>query len=283
MANINLEIRNKYHKMSATQKVIADFVLKYQDDFIEMTSVEIAEKTNVSSASVVRFVRFLGYDGLESFKRELAVASRSEIDGIDPIISPKDSIDDISKKVNSIIVHGVQELFEDIDLNELEVSISKVKSAKKIFIFGIGASSLPAYDLYHKLNRINKTTYFDFDNHMTMEFLHYATEEDVVILFSYSGASKEVVYPAEYSKEKGTTTIAVTHDPQSDLGRMCDHLLKVPNTEGVVRVGALTSKINSMVIADLLYLGLISPELEKIEKDFISTSAITQRFKVKEQ
>lgn len=158
-------------------------------------------------------------------------------------------------------------------------AIKALSQAKNIYIFGIGASSLPAYDIYHKLNRINKPALFNFDSHMIIEFLNYSTKEDVILLFSYSGNSNEVIYPAEIGIKNESTVISITSDEDSELARNSTITLLLPKTEGVVRSGAITSKINSLIMVDLLYFRLVSPNLEVIEKDLIKTSELTSKFK----
>lgn len=279
MDNVILKIRKEYHEFSNSQKLIADFIMENRDSIIDMTAHEIGVHSGSSSASVVRFAKNIGFSGLESLKRQIAIDSQMPSPSIDPIIKKNDGVKEISEKVNELISNGLKDLFYQIDIDSMEAAIESLRNANKIFIFGIGASALPAYDLYHKLNRVNKTAIFDFDNHMTLEFIHYAKENDVVLSFSYSGNSIETIFPVEAAKEKGIKTISVTSNPNSRLGELSDIILNIPRSESVVRVGAFTSKINSMVVADVLYFGIISPNLYLIEKDLASTSELTRKLK----
>ena len=58
----------------------------------------------------------------------------------------------------------------------------------KIHLVGI-ASSLTT--LYHKFNRAGRQAIFNYDSHMMLEFLNYATAQDILITVSYSGLTKK--------------------------------------------------------------------------------------------
>ena len=67
-----LKIRERYHQMSKGDKKISDFVLEHHDQILGMTAADIAQASGVSSASVIRYVKKMGADGLDGFKLELA-------------------------------------------------------------------------------------------------------------------------------------------------------------------------------------------------------------------
>ncbi|MDQ0360174.1 MurR/RpiR family transcriptional regulator [Breznakia pachnodae] len=282
--NVKLELRNQYSDFSKTNKRIADFILQQPEQFLKMTAIDVALESQTSSASIIRFVKSLGFSGLEDFKIALARSTtQSETsDNIDPIISKDDNVEVLCEKMNSLVSSANEDFYYQLDYQALEESIKIIQKARKIYLLGIGASSLPAYDLFHKLNRANIDTFFNFDAHMTVEFFNYLTNEDVVIAFSYSGRTTEVIYPVEVAKQKGASIISVTRNKESKLSRLSTIALHVPNNEHLTRVGAIASKYTSMLVADLLYLGAIQSNLDVIEKELLKTSKLTRALKTKD-
>ena len=59
----------------------------------------------------------------------------------------------------------------------------------------------------------------------------YAKPEDLVIGLSTSGNSKNVVYAAKVAKAKKLVTIAMTGEKESELSRICDITIRVPESE----------------------------------------------------
>lgn len=281
MSVVLLEVRSQYYNFSKSQKKIADYLIANPDEFVKQTAHQIGEYSHTSSASVIRFAKLLKFEGLEELKRQLVVDSYASKVEIDPIISQNDNTKEIVQKLKVLIDNSINDLFFQLDHQKLEQAIELIRNAKKTYIFGIGASALPAYDMFHKFMRLNKPMFYNFDSHMTLEFLHYATKDDLVVLFSYSGDSVEISYPGTVAKERGIPVIGITSKEKSPVAMSSDIVLTVPQSEDGVRVGAMTSKMNSLIIADLLYLGAISPNLEAIKEGLLGTSQITREFKVK--
>lgn len=283
MEKVELKIRERYSQMSRAEKKISDFILSHGTECLEMTALDIAEKSEVSSASVIRYVQKLGYDGLDGFKLALASAGPQENEWKmkDLIISPEDSMDELCGKMKQMTETSFQDFFYQLDKEALKSAIDAVKKARRIYTLGIGASMLPAYDLYHKLKRADFDATSGMDINMMMEFFNYLDERDVVVAFSYSGQSKEVIYACEAAKHQKVTVIAVTRNSPSRLREIADICLFVPNQEHVMRIGAFTSKFTSMMMADLLYLGAIQENLKTIEIELVKTRKLVEGMKVK--
>lgn len=284
MDNLVLRIRQEAPKMSKNYKKIAEYILHNMEECVELKATEIGIKSNTSSASVIRFAKSMGYSGLNEFKiamvKELHTKKNNTFSTrIDVPIQVEDSLEEIGYKVEDLAKNSITDLFYQMDYVQLSAVIDKIEKAENVYLVGIGASSLAAYDLYHKLNRINKKTMFNFETHMMVEFLHYIKNEDVLIAFSYSGNSTEVIYPAEIAKERGASVVAITQAKKSKLSELANHVLTVPSNEDVIRVGAMNSRMNTMLVGDMIYLGLLQRNLGQVEEDLIRTNELTQKFK----
>ena len=279
MSEVLLQVRSQYHRLSKSHKKIADYLVNNRETFVNQTAQEIGEASQTSSASVIRLAKRLSFDGLEEMKRQLIIDSYSEKLVIDPIINENEDIEGIVDKVKVLITNSFEDMFFQLDYQKIKEAVNLIKEANRLYIFGIGASSLPAYDMYHKFMRINKPAFFDFDSHMTLEFLHYATEDDVIILFSYSGNSIETIYPGQLGQRSGVPVISITSDDQSLVAHYSDVVISIPRSEEVLRIAALTSKLNSLILVDILYLGAISPHLDQLREDLIATNKITRKLK----
>ncbi len=59
----------------------------------------------------------------------------------------------------------------------------------------------------------------------------FAQKHDILVAFSTSGNSENVVYAAEAAKAAGIKSIAVTGENQSKLSEICDICIRLPETE----------------------------------------------------
>ena len=271
---VSTKIRKEYATLSKVNQRIADHILHFPSEVIKQTASEIGKASNASSATVVRFVKKIGYTGLEDLKVSLAseqVVKKNE-HIIDPIVSSDDTLDVLCGKVETLIKETTTDVFAGMDQGSLKRAIERVKQSRRIYLFGIGSSSLIAYDLFHKFNRAGKEANFVFDSHIGLEMLTYATEEDVVIAVTYSGHTKEILLACEYAKQKGAFLIVITRNDGERISSLADEILKVPANEHLLRVGAISSLYASMIVGTVLYLGVIQEDIEKsIEGNMITT------------
>lgn len=276
--NILEKIRSEYGNLSTKNRKIADTIMTNSESIISWTAQEIAESSSTSPATVIRFAKNLGYAGLDEMKYALAGIQSDFEKVINPIISKEDSAEEILGKVSILLINTIEDLSHSLDMSQLAAAIDSIREAQHVYCLGIGGSSLPAYNLYHKLNRAGKKTFFNFEPQMSIEFLHFSSYKDVVIAFSYGGESKEVLIACEIAKKQNAKIIAITKNPLSSLATLSDYILVVPNNEYALRIGAVSSLNSSMTTSDLLYLGTIQPLLgdNLDQKIFDMTNLITK-------
>ncbi len=59
----------------------------------------------------------------------------------------------------------------------------------------------------------------------------YAKENDVLLCFSTSGNSENIVYAAKAARAAGIKSVAITGEKESRLSKICDICIKLPETE----------------------------------------------------
>ena len=287
MENIMLKIRERYNQMSKGDKRISAFVLANHDRLLGMTAADIAEASGVSSASVIRFVKKMGAEGLDGFKLELAPVrdqedKKSEWRMADPILSEGDDLEAICGKMQARTDVAFRDFFYQLDRKALEQAVQMVKKARKIYLLGLGASYASAYDLFHKLRRAGYDANCYQDLNMVTEFFNYIDHRDLVLAFSYSGQSKEILYSCEKARERRAKVIAVTRRNESPLKKLVDICLTVPELEDVRRVGAFESLQTSLMMGWLIYLGTIREDFARIEIELVKTNRMVEGLKEKE-
>lgn len=277
-------IKNKYSTLSKKNKQVANYILKNPDEVIKSSAIDIGLNCGTSSATVSRFVKAIGYNSFEEMKINIAknVTTIKEEEKLDPVILDSDTTKELALKLGNVVNLDVQYFINNMDTKTYENIFNDIINANFVYLYGIGASGLAAYDLYHKLNRINIKSRYELDAHMAVEFSNYTTKNDVVIAFSYSGQTKEVVLAAKQAKKNGSKIIAVTRDKLSPLYQLADVVLPIPNNEYLLRIGAISSKFSTLLVSDMIYLGVAKKDYKNIEKGLIDTANIARQLKMKE-
>ncbi|AUM95239.1 TPA: MurR/RpiR family transcriptional regulator [Clostridium botulinum] len=275
-----LRIRENFDSMTKSEKKIAEYIFKSSKDIISDSAQEIAIKTSTSPASVIRFTKKVGYNSLNEFKFALvAEEDTKENTEFDYIINSNDSIDLIINKLGNKVIDTINDTKELVDDEKLLEAVEAIKNAETIYLYGVGASAMVAMDFQYKLLRINKKVMFQSDSHLQLAVAVHITNRDVAVAISYSGNTREVNLAIEEAQKNGATTIAITKCGKSILRNIADINLNIPSIEKDLRIGAISSRTSQLFVTDSLFLGIAKENLDKTEKNLISTRNLVEVLK----
>ena len=71
MKNCIIKLKECYGRLSKSEKIVADYILKNKLTASDLTISELSKKTNVSCSTINRLALNLGYDGYKEFLTEL--------------------------------------------------------------------------------------------------------------------------------------------------------------------------------------------------------------------
>lgn len=273
------KIKEGLNSFTNTEKKLANYILKNKEEVVSLSAQELSDKADISPAAVVRFSKTLGYKGFTALKVDLAKDRDERENDTSVIISAEDSIKDIIRKVKVSNTSSIDETIGLLNIDTINSVVEAMIKAKRIYLFGIGASGLVAMDLQQKLLRINKNTLYQMDSHTQIASSVHIEEGDVAIGISYSGETNEVNVPLKIAKEKGATTIAITRYNKNSLSKLVDYSIYLPNDEKELRVGAITSRIDALTIVDILYLGVVKDDFERTKNDIRKTRDVINSIK----
>ncbi|MGB9675600.1 MAG: 6-phospho-3-hexuloisomerase [Candidatus Bathyarchaeales archaeon] len=122
------------------------------------------------------------------------------------------------------IIAGIKSSIEELNTKEVERLIELLLEAKdkKIFIVGMGRSGFVARAFALRLMNLGFNVYF-----LGETITPAAEKGDLLIAISGTGSTKMVLTASAAAKEIGAKVIAITSFPESQLGRMADHIVTV--------------------------------------------------------
>ena len=155
----------------------------------------------------------LGFAGYKEFQRELIAELALLGDKKDVAledISMDDSVERIVGKVMKSNVRTIEATARTLDYTVLERCAARLKRARAVNLFGIGASRLVAHDLAQKLMRVDKECRLYDDWHDQLLCAKNMHEGDMAIAFSYSGLTQEVLDCTAEAQRHNCPVVAVT-------------------------------------------------------------------------
>ncbi|APT19316.1 transcriptional regulator [Amylolactobacillus amylotrophicus DSM 20534] len=272
----------EYPNLKGVNRRIAEYIIDNPLEFTRKTAKEISVITKTSAASIVRFVRYFNFNGLQDFKISLvqdfnSINNQSEV--LDTIIERTDSYAEISHKLSGFIIDNAKETHNLVDVRILAKIVNVIKNAETIYLEGLSASGLAANDLYYKLIRSNRKAIFDKDSHTAIERSYFMTKKDVVIIFSYSGLTEEMIIIAKQAQLNHTPVILITRKSPSPLMKLADYVFPIPANESLLRIGAVSSLFSEIYASSLIFLSLVNSEIPQLEKNYHDTSKLTKKLK----
>lgn len=263
--------------LSKSELLVCDYILTHPDEVIHLSVSELAAKSGVSDATVIRASQKIGSSSYQDLKISIAKDIVTPLQGVNEEISADDPAGKVTEKVFQGILHTLDYTYRIQDPGLLEKAADILLHANRICICGLGNSHAIAADIQHKFMRLglNATAYAD--NHLQVICANSMKKGDVLFAVSHSGSSRDVVHAAEIALRNKASVISLTNVGRSPLADISTVALHTASNETKYRRVALSSRIAQMAIVDVLYtmIALRKPNViegfHAIEKDLADT------------
>ncbi|MCK9252033.1 MAG: MurR/RpiR family transcriptional regulator [Clostridiaceae bacterium] len=283
MAGCLLRIREIMNSLTPKEKKVASYILEYPAEVVGHSIEELARISQVSISTVVRLCKSLGYSGYKELLRmlstDLVLMQQDSITYTD--VRPGDSIDMIVRSVSMSNTKAIENTLSVLDEKELLRAIDVICQAERVDFYGVGSSGNVALDANNKFMRINKISIASQDPHVQILSATTLKAGDVAVLISYSGETMDILETAEIVRQSGATIISITRLGKNPLSELADIRLYSSSVEGMVRSGAMSSRIGQLNIIDILYTAVTSCEYDKVKPYLDRTRIATSHKRVR--
>lgn len=269
-----LRIQELYDMLSKAEQKVAGYVLENSDETMRLSIASLAKQVNVSEPTVVRFCRKLDFDGYQDFKIALAQGSNYTNETLKIIheeILKTDSLKEISQKVMNSHILALQQTFSYINYGNLEEFIRLLCRGGKVDFYGLGGSGTVAIDGENKFLRTGINTRVCIDSHIQLMRTSLLGEEDLIIIFSNSGATKHFVDVMNIAKKNKTETVLITSFKESLLGKMADLVFEVRARETSYKQEPSSSRVAMLAIIDVVVTAIALKNQEQYIQNIYET------------
>lgn len=203
-----------YHKIKKLNKSefgVYNFILKNRDEVFTMTIRELADKTNFSTTTIIRFAKKMGYDSFNDLK--YALSNKKEVESKNRLYFP---IDIPSIQFLQSTLH------DDILKKQLSEIADLIIQAQQVVFIGVGTSlSLAEYGSY-LLSEIGVLSFAITNPFYSLELHHRDLSEVLIIALSVSGETEEVLAQVQGFKARNARIISLTNTDISSLSQISD-------------------------------------------------------------
>ena len=253
------QIHNAFETLTQTEQRIASFILKYPEKSMHMTAKELAAACDTVPSAVNRMCKSIGLEGFARLKIALASAiARGDDEKGDLPFNKEDNEKTIFGKVFHSGITTIKNTYQMLDFSDIKVMAQKLLSANRIFVFGVGTSSVIAMDAAYRLSQLDIQAYAYTDILQMGVMAKNMKAGDIAFGISHSGMTKAVVDTMRAAKKAGATTMGLTSFAKSYLYEESDHSVCVYADEKNYPVEAVSARVAHICIIDALMLTVAS-------------------------
>ncbi|MGV7222985.1 MAG: MurR/RpiR family transcriptional regulator [Nitrospinales bacterium] len=251
MANRLVE---KTQNLTPLGRQLVDYLMNNPKESIFLSARELAEKNNVSLATVVRFVRQLGYSSYRDFLKDM----REQIDTRMPLperLEIHKNGSDLRQRIEREIsaeIENLRDLKSHLDLELLELIADRIWAAPQVYAVGARMSlSISCYFSW-ALSRIrSRVTNLDGGNRNSLDWITLCPKNSLVIIFTVMRYPNDLLRLARLAQQQDRDLVVIADSRSCPLFQFTEHCLTVPcqNFPIVGSPSALGCVVNCIIYA----------------------------------
>lgn len=252
-------------ELKPSERKVADFILAHPQEVVKLSVQKLAELSGVSEATIIRLARTLNMKGYQELKLRIAGdLNKQSVAGSYQEIMMEGSVDSIMQAISWNNIQSIKDTLSVLSSEEVARAAEALSRARKIDVYGVGASAVIAEDIKQKFSRINLWCEAYSDFHAQLTSAVNLTEQDVAIGISYSGQTEDIIQSLTEAKQQGAAIITLTKFGPSPVADLADIRLFTSSVEKSIRSGAMASRIAQLNVIDILFIAMVSRRQQEV-------------------
>lgn len=205
-------INDNYDELSYNEKYAADYIIKHKKSITELSSEQLSLNCGVSRPTLLRMLKKIG---LSSYQ-ELKYLIKNDLYNFNKTIAVQEVTEHYHHMINDLI-------------NNQYLEVCKcIYEAKNIYFYGTGNEQKAIGEELKKILFSLGKGIMDFFDYGEIEFKKDDfNANDLFIIISMSGETKEGVQILRFIENTGIKKLSITRLQNNSISRLCDHNLYV--------------------------------------------------------
>lgn len=277
--------------MSNNEKVVANYLLKADENIEKDTVRTVAEKTYTSPSTIIRLCHKLGFTGFSDFKNKFLNEVKyfnlqfQNVDVNFPF-RREDTAREVMSKITDLYIETIKDTEKVVDMRTLLRCRKICSESEEIHIFSYGTYLNQAYCFKEKMMKIGKKVMISSNLNYQLYEAEIMQAGDIAIIISYSGETNNSLLIAKQCRKNNIPTIAITSIGENDLTKICDETLYISTKESLYKnIGDYSIHLSVSYVLDVLYSLIFQNDFEhfyetkmnlamSLEKDRRSSNSI---------
>jgi DNA-binding MurR/RpiR family transcriptional regulator len=278
--DFGLIISEKYPDLTKSEKRIANFLRKNQEESAFLAAGEIAKRLNLSEATLVRFARTLGFPSYPAMRTVLQENFRRRVTHSSRVRGRLDDLreaGDIFDRLAVTEIDYLSQAIDSIDRKAMAKAVDLFKEHKRVFVFGLGPS-ISLVDLMEiRLRRFGKDVVPLINSgREVIESLIMLQPDDLLFVICFFDQNPTLNLVLEYGQEVGCPIIMLTDTLDTILNGKADVTLSARRGP----VGAFHSLVVPMTVINSLLLSVAGTDQKNVMENLDKLDTLRDRLKL---
>lgn len=272
-------ISERYPQLTKSEKRIASFLNQNQDEAAFLPAGDIAERLQLSEATMVRFARNLGFDNYPAMRVALQDSFRHRLTHSARMRSRLDELrsgGDIFERLVASEIDFLTEALQTLDRKAFNAAVELLRTHQRIFVFGLGPSISLVDLLDIRLTRSARHVIpLKVSGREILEPLLLMTGADLLIAIGFFNVTPSLQMALDFANQHKTPVILLTDMLGPLVGEKADVILSARRGP----VSAFHSLTVPMTIVNAMLLALTSMDQENIMTNLDKLDQLRERLK----
>ena len=274
-------ITDYYQQLTKSEKQIANYLRKNQEESAFLSAAELADRLNLSEATIVRFARTVGFDSYPAMREVLQENFRRRVTHSTRLQSRLEELldgGDIFERMVASEIDYLSQALETVDRRAFKGAIDLMKTHKRIFVFGVGPSVSLVELMDIRLRRVGwDVISLTTTGREILEPLLMMNEQDLLFTICFFDVTAALELVLDYANEVNSKVIMLTDTLGSIIGDKADVVLAARRGP----VSGFHSLVVPMTIINTLLLVLAQEDQEHTMASLDKLDELRERYKNK--
>ncbi|ATD63195.1 MAG: MurR/RpiR family transcriptional regulator [Janthinobacterium svalbardensis] len=253
---------------SASQRQIADYLLRNQMRVTALGIEELADSCQVSTATISRFARDIGQKNYSAMRSAMAETLQSLLQPVDKLRRTIQRRGRATSPVTESLEYAAANIAATSDALSppaMQAVVRRLTRAKVVYVMGFGLSANLAGMLVQHLQPFCPHVVEVVGiggSEVAAGHLVNLTAHDVLVVISLPRYTLDCIGLASFARDRGACIVALTDSPASPLAELADHALYAQSTHPVLPSSASTA----LAVIEALAVALMVSNKNNVEK-----------------
>ncbi len=228
MSDFTNKIAERFNDLTPSQKTVANYFIDNPSKFAFSTLEEIAMKIEVSTTTIIRFARMMGYNGYTEMQKECQKSLVTKVSLPDRLLRKSEG-----GKPDQLLMDTMQNNIADITTTISQISpedltkaTESISNARNVYVLGMRSSFSLAHYMLTRVGQIRPNVRLVQSVGMIFpEELIGCNEQDVAIVFFFPRYSKTTANLILWLRKRNVKIILFTGQNISDVADYGDVFL----------------------------------------------------------